>query len=129
MMKAGIFFIVIALTCVACEPPDPDIRTGALYTVDDGEGWYRVAKTLVVDNEAVHIRLYKDRWKDRPTSVDVDTLSLGTVNDSDGFGMGHLPLSRNAFAAWNPEFLADSTVVEEELEGYRVWQEEGGGLF
>ena len=41
---------------------------------------------------------YKNRFKDRPER-DKRELSLGKVDDPDGFGMGHLPLTRAASAA------------------------------
>jgi hypothetical protein len=107
----------------------PSLKQGALYTVDDGEGFFRVAKVLVLDEQGVHIRLYKNKWKERPAAIDVSTLSLGGVHDPDGFGLGHLPLSRNAFAAWRPVFVQDGTVAKDELDGYERWKEGGGGYF
>lgn len=74
-------------------------RAGGLYSVDDGEGWYRIAKVLVVENDGVHVRLYKNKFKTRPTSVEFASLSLGSIHDKDGFGMGHLPLIHRAFEA------------------------------
>jgi hypothetical protein len=105
------------------------LKTGGLYSVDDGEGWYRIAKVLVVEPEGVHIRLYKNKFKSRPPTVEPTSLSLGTVHDTDGFGMGHLPLTHRAFAAWQPVFVSTGLVTEEELEGYRMWQGGKGGFF
>lgn len=102
---------------------------GSLYTVNDGEGWFRIAKVLVVDDEAVHIRVYRNRFKERPTTVDQTALTLGSIHDPGGFGMGHLPLTRAAFAEMEPVFLLSGTVDAEELEGYTYWKEAGGGLF
>ena len=53
---------------------------------------------LAVDEVGVHVRLYKNKWKERPEKVDASTLSLGGVDDKDGFGMGHLPLTKRTFA-------------------------------
>src|SRR5690349_15283650 len=45
-------------------------RPGDLYSVE-GEGKnYKVAKVLVVDSDAVHIRLYKNSFAERPSNVD-----------------------------------------------------------
>lgn len=107
----------------------PALKAGALYSVNDGEGFYRVAKILVLDEQGVHIRLYKNKWKERPATVDVSTLSMGSIDDPEGFGMGHLPLSRKAFTAWQPMFVQDGTVANEELDGYQMWKEGGGGYF
>lgn len=102
---------------------------GALYSVDDGEGHFRVAKVLAVDDAGVHIRLYRNKFAKRPPHVDVTGLDLGSIHDPDGFGMGHMPLSYAAFSAWGPIFLVAGALGEEELEGYRYWQEENGGYF
>jgi hypothetical protein len=107
----------------------PPLECGSVCTVNDGEGSYRVAKVLVVDDFGVHIRLYKDKWKERPDRVDLRTLSLGSIHDKDGFGMGHLPLTKRSFAAWKPVVVGKQEVTKEELEGYEMWKEGGGGYF
>ena len=112
-----------------CSGADADPRVGGLYSVDDGEGSCRVAKILAVDDKGIHIRLYKNKWTERPDDVDEQELSLGTIHDEDGFGMGHLPLSRDAFRAWNPVFVKQSDFSEDELDGYRMWQEAEGQVF
>src|ERR1043166_2079369 len=107
----------------------PSERVGGLYSVNDGEGWFRVAKVLVVENEGVHIRLYKNKFKARHGSIEFPPLALGTVHDADGFGMGHLPLTHRAFRAWQPVFLGENPVEESELDGYRAWKKAKGGFF
>ena len=108
-------------------PEVPD--AGALYSVDDSEGHFRVAKVLAVDTGGVHIRLYKNKFDGRPTHVDVSSLDLGSIHDPEGFGMGHMPLSYASFAAWEPIFLLANGIDEEELEGYNYWLEAHGGYF
>lgn len=105
----------------------PSLKQGAFYTVDDGEGFFRVCKALVLDEQGVHVRLYKNEWKERPTIVDVSSLSLGGIDDPDGFGMGHLPVSRKEFATWRPVFVQQGTVAKDELDGYEMWKKSGGG--
>jgi hypothetical protein len=104
-------------------------KSGALYSVDDGEGFIRIAKILVMDGEGVHIRLYKNKFTSRPSDVEPASLDLGSIYDSDGFGMGQLPLSHAAFEAWTPIYLRDDVVREDELDGYREWQSARGGHF
>ena len=99
-------------------PQSPSAQVGAYYSVNDGEGWFRIAKVLATDDTGVHIRLYKQRWKERPAILKKDDLSLGSVKDADGFGMGHIPLTRSAFRAWEPILLARGTVDSAELDGY-----------
>jgi hypothetical protein len=51
------------------------------------------------------------------------------VKDKDGFGMGHLPISERDFKGWKAVLLMQSEVKADELEGYKLWKEAGGGVF
>jgi hypothetical protein len=106
-----------------------EYKIGGLYSVISGDGNYSVAKILALDEEAVHVRLYKNKFRSRPQAIDPSILALGSIYDEDGFGMGHLPLSREGFAGWQPIFLTQTSVTEEELEGYEIWKEDGGGVW
>ena len=121
--------VALALMNLDCAMKNLELKVGGLYSVDDGEGNYRVAKILALDDSAVHVRLYKNKYPARPESVDPSTLSLGSMDDKDGFGMGHLPLARKEFANWQPVFLFQASITDEELEGYKYWKGENGGVF
>jgi hypothetical protein len=54
---------------------------------------------------------------------------LGTIYDADGFGMGHLPLSRKEFRSWQPVFITRTSLSKEELEGYEIGKQLGGGIW
>jgi hypothetical protein len=103
-------------------------RPGEIYSVQDEKG-YKVAKVLAVDSTVVHIRLYKNVFPERPRSVDVTTLTLGTIHDADGFGIGHLPVTARTFSSWLPVLITRTTVAQEELEGYEEWKKSKGGAF
>jgi hypothetical protein len=119
-------------TAVAAAP-------GTLYSVADGPndggnaGGFRIAKVLAVDDRAVHIRLYKNKYASRPAEpIDPSALTLGGITDTDGFGIGHMPITAALFRAWRPEPVRTTTptpVTQDELDGYREWQEGGGGAF
>ena len=102
---------------------------GGIYSIDNGDGNFRAMKILKIERNIVHVRVYKNKFPSRPDSIKLDQLSLGKVADTDGFGMGHLPVSKQEFAAWKAVLLTKSTVKAEELEGYRYWKEAGGGVF
>jgi hypothetical protein len=106
-----------------------DLVSGDICVVESGEGGYKIAKVLKVDASIVHIALYKNRYSERPAWVDPAVLTFGSIDDLDGFGIGHLPLSRATFAAWLPVRIQDSVVNDEELEGYRIWEGSQGGVF
>jgi hypothetical protein len=104
-------------------------RPGDLYSVEGEARNYKVAKVLVVDSDAVHIRLYKNTFAERPSSVDPSTLSVGSLRDPDGFGMDHMPLSRSSFSRWHPRYITHTSVTDDELQAYKQWKKSNGNLF
>ncbi len=38
-------------------------------------------------------------------------------------------MSVEAFARWKPQLLRVKVVAAEELEGYQIWKDAGGGVF
>ena len=106
-----------------------DFKVGGLYSVINDADTYSIAKVLVIDKSAIHIRVYKNKFKTRPDKMDASTLLLGTIHDKDGFGIGHLPLNIKEFKQWDPQFIQQEKVNDEELEGYKMWKEANGGVF
>jgi hypothetical protein len=120
------------------EPAEP--RVGGLYShaVDDSARTYSVLKVLAVDEGAVHIRAYSNRFDSRPASIRPEDLFIlrlmrqpdGSWGPPDGpLGVGHLPLSRRQFDAWQPELIGIQPVGADELDGYNAWREAGGGVW
>jgi hypothetical protein len=106
-----------------------DVAVGGIYSISDGAGRFGIAKVLARDEGTCHVRVYKQKFANRPKKVDPSDLSLGTIHDKDGFGMGHLPLQDDAFRAWQPVLILSAPVTSEELEGYRMWKQAHGGVF
>jgi hypothetical protein len=120
-----------------------DLETGGLYSVvrDSDKNTYGIVKILVLAPPDVHLRVYANTFASRPEEVNSSALSLGAISLTDlgndaqgvdmaGLGIGHLPLSLQDFIhGWQPVFLESSFVTEDELEGYRYWKEDGGGVF
>jgi hypothetical protein len=106
-----------------------ELFEGAYYSIIDGER-FSIAKVLKIEPEIVHVRIYKQHFPQRPRSIDPGALTLGTIHDKDGFGMGHLPLRLVTFMDREPIFLTHAEVTPNELEGYNFWKESaGGGVF
>ena len=103
-------------------------KPGELYSVDSENG-FRIAKVLATDDQTVHIRLYKNFFGTRPAIIDESKLTLGTIDDPDGFGVGHLPLSRDQFRSWHPVFITKTAVRRDELEGYELWKKSNSGVW
>jgi len=131
-LSAGAVVIVLAAVVRQSNSGEADVPqefiAGGIYTIEDGTGKYGVAKVLVVDPEAVHVRVYKNKFDSRPLEIDPTTLSLGTVFTDTEFGIGHLPLTSEGFTNWRPMLVMQSTVSQEELTGYELWKE-GGGIW
>ena len=99
------------------------IKAGAICTVIDGDGGYGIIKILVMDKKMVHVKVYKNKYKKRPTRINVQSLSVGSMYDDDDFGFGHLPLNRKEFESWKPLQISFQKITKDEMEGYELWKE------
>jgi hypothetical protein len=95
---------------------------GDVCAVEWSEEEYRLVKILAIEDGVVHVRLYADKFVDRPLEAGPDVLSHRLIHTS--FGIPHLPLSAEDFAAWVPGVVGHEDVRPEELEGYELWQED-----
>jgi len=106
-----------------------ELTPGGIYSIDRGDGTFGIVKLLVLEDGVAHVRIYKNWFEQRPQTIELDDLSLGGIDDPDGFGIGHIPIPEKDFSSWQPELLTITMVEEEELEGYDIWKESGGGVF
>jgi hypothetical protein len=131
------------------------LRFAPLVTLQVADQDWGVAKVLKTDLRGVHLRLYSERWTERPSARDVDpgALSLATLPQGflEGFealtrpeefmeraealgpgrplGVGHMPVSRADFGRAEPKPLGLVTLAADELRGYEVWKAAKGGYF
>lgn len=104
-------------------------QVGGVYSVL-GQRGIAIAKVLAVEPGVLHVRLYKERFQRRPQQVDTTALTLGSIEDEDGvFGIGHLPLEEARFTSWDPRLIHVEEVGEDELHGYRIWEDAQGGVW
>jgi len=104
-------------------------EVGDIYSTSDGNGCYRIVKLLAHADGVCHLRIYKQKFSERPATIDIASLSLGKLGDPDGFGMGHIPQREAGFLQGRPMLLTNVAVTPEELDGYEIWKENGGGVF
>jgi hypothetical protein len=107
-------------------PSDP--VAGGLY-VCCSQKPYGVLKVLKVEDQIVHIRLYTNRFDRIPPRVEPKILDLGTIHDSDGFRIGHLPISHETFTSWRPQFLQHALVEPDELDRYQISKDSRGSVW
>ncbi len=100
-----------------------EIVVGGLYYSEDEDGAYAVMKVLAVDDFAVHLRSYANKFTEPPVDLDPAVLTLGGIDSPGGFGIGHFPLAREGFFSGNPVFIKQVPVADDELEGYRLYLE------
>lgn len=98
------------------------IKAGSICSVDDGDGKFGVVKILVISDEIIHLKIYKNKYTERPITVDINTLSSGSVYEEDEFGIGHLPVDKKVFDSWSPVAMTFDEVTNDELEGYGIWK-------
>jgi hypothetical protein len=98
-----------------------EIVVGDLYAPQDQDGTYRIVKVLVVDEFAVHLRSYANRFKERPSQVRSSELSMGQFVSPEGFGIGHFLVTREGFSLEGRVLLSRESVRHDELDRYRIW--------
>ncbi len=123
LLLAGLLTILSACTS------KPDFTIGGIYTIETGDNSFGIVKILAFDDTLVHLKIYKNQWPDRPSSVDISSLSMGSITDKEGFGIGHVPLDRKTFLNWKPIFVIQQPITAEELDGYNQWKSDQGGHF
>jgi hypothetical protein len=104
---------------------------GGLYATPEKKGGYAILKILKLDDHGVHIRKYSNVFQTLPNTVDESSLHISGMDrkPDEALGMGHLPISKKSFVSWNVIFIQQSTVSPDELDGYEMWREAGGGYF
>lgn len=113
------------------EPPPFDWQPGDLFSIPMDEGGFAVGKLLAVDEVGVHVRLYVERFQERPAETEVGELSLAPfgAQHNNPFSIGHMPIRREGFSGMRPERCGHRPVTEDELDGYGMWEEARGGYF
>jgi hypothetical protein len=118
-------------------------RTGGVYSVALDDRGYAVARVLATGRRSVHVRVYSNRYRDRPTTMERSELFLAPTPDlSDAalnatrpenrpdpgaFAIGHLPLRPASFAAWRPRLIRVEPLQSGDLEDYRAWRASNKG--
>jgi hypothetical protein len=131
------FIIIIVVFCAGMTGCSDNMQSnpfveGGLYAIRESENGYNIIKILRIDKNGYHVRIYSNVFEEIPKNIDSDTLYLASMNDkkdNEDIGMGHVPVSKSGFEKWQLTFLKKEEVLEDELEGYRMWKEASGGYF
>jgi hypothetical protein len=96
-------------TAVSSGPPEK----GAIYSLNDGEGGFRAAKVLAIEEDVVFVNLYSERWPKRPSLEEIQKISNPLA----------LAYSMPSFAGMQPVRLQAGSVTPEELEIFGEWKQ------
>ncbi len=112
-------------------PPKVSFKAGDLLSVLAEDGQFGVMKVLVIDDNGAHVRLYGQRFSERPQLSDLHELSVVPISPEhrNPFSFGHMPFLYSSLDSWEPQVLGSGQVSEEELAGYHHWLKENGGYF
>lgn len=126
-----IVFTIFAFAAIACVDNTKDnpihqdstsgsstkneFKVGGLYISKNEDGTYSVYKVLALDDFAVHVRSYKEKFKEKPKQLKSANLHVS---------IGHTPIDIKGLLLKNPELIAVEEVKETELEGYKMYLEQ-----
>ena len=116
----AVVLIAIVAACNRQQNSSDGIVVGGLYASKGDDGIFLVSKVLAVDETAVHVRIYRNKFPSLPQNLDSSVLSLGNLGDAEGFGIGHAPIAKEGWLAKHV-FLKKEPVREEELDGYKAY--------
>jgi hypothetical protein len=91
-----------------------EIQRGGVYATKNKEGQYAISKVLEVDDSAVHLRFYNEKFPELPKEIDTSKLT---------FLIGHAPLAKAGFYNDAPQLIKVEKVSDGELEGYKIYLE------
>jgi hypothetical protein len=94
-------------------------QAGATYSLNDGEGGFRLAKVLVVNEEIVFVNLYSDRWTARPLLEEARKAKTPAS----------LAYSPASFTGMQPVHLESGQVTDDELEEFDAWNKSKRDVF
>jgi hypothetical protein len=127
-LTVSLIVLGLVSVLVACRKPSVKLEVGGIYSINNGDGLYGIAKLLAHADGICHVRIYAQKFELRPASVDLSSLSLGKFDAPGGGGLGHLPLRETGFLKWEPVLITKTRVSPDELDGYNIWKK-GGGAF
>jgi hypothetical protein len=123
ILFCSLVLIIVALVACGRRNSTDGIVVGGLYASKSEDGSFTISKVLAVDESAVHVRIYNNKFSSLPQNLDTSALSLGKLGDPGGFGIGHAPIAKEGWLA-SHVFLKKEQVHDDELEGYRYYLEQ-----
>ncbi|MBC8003594.1 MAG: hypothetical protein H7X97_13495 [Opitutaceae bacterium] len=93
-------------------------QAGAIYSLNDGEGGFRIAKVVTIEAEVVFVHLFTGRWKTRPAAIEAGANQYPAP----------MAFSPDTFLGMQPVRMQVGTASPEEIETYSVWKNSNSGV-
>ena len=71
LIAVVIVVVLVLVVASCCRKKEIAIAAGGVYSVNRGEGEFGVTKVLVLADGVAHIRIYKNKFAERPTEIDL----------------------------------------------------------
>ena len=126
MPAAAGFLACLFLAACGGSPDIAEFETGGIYSVTRPDGTYGAVKLLQKEAGMVHLRLYVNRFPDRPREILPEDLKMQGGTTGMEMGIDHIPMPTKGFQKWGPQLLTTTEVTEQELSTYRQWKQSGG---
>ena len=95
-----------------------DIQRGGVYATKNKDGTYAISKVLELDDSAVHLRFFNEKFPTIPQKIETAKLT---------YLIGHAPLAKKGFWNDSPTLITVEPVSEDELAGYKIYLEAMSG--
>ena len=115
-----------------CSSKTSGLKEGGIYSFKNENGAYSVMKILKVESAGVHVRIYSNQFDSPPDKVDESALYMAGINHKPNeiIGVADAAMTGPTFeTTYKPTFVQQSTVTDQELEGYKKWKAGNGKYF
>ena len=112
----AIAIISMIFGCSQSEKKENEIKVGGIYLSKNDDESFSVSKVIALDDFAVHIAMYQNSYKSKPTDINSKELNLL---------IGHAPMDKEGFLKDFTELLKIEKVLDSELEGYNYYLKHG----
>ena len=87
-----------------------DLKAGGVYSINNGNGEYGIAKVLLVKDDLVHIKLYNNTFSKRPKDIDKSILFK-----DENVEIAQMSILKHHFLNWDIEHIKDVPLFDCQL--------------
>jgi len=120
MINLKIFLISLAtFFIISC---DKSLQSGDICSVVNDSISFGAIKILAIEDSVIHIKLYRNKYySGRPNQLNIGELTIDPDTANLNFGIPHLAITKSSFYKWNPKFILNENVTDEESSSCNSW--------